>query len=56
MKEEEKEKRDNLDVSLQLKKPNGVLLTVSTKCATWKFMQKFLSDFESNILKDNNGK
>jgi hypothetical protein len=53
---DQNKKRDNLDVTLQTKKENGVLITVSTKCATWTLMQKFLNDFENTLLKGNNDK
>ena len=52
---EETKKLDNLDVTLQMKRENGVIVTVSVKCSTWDKMQKFLSDFENTLLKGNNG-
>jgi hypothetical protein len=52
---EEKKKLDNLDVTLQTTKQNGIIITVSTKCSTWELTQKFLNDFENTLLKGNNG-
>ncbi len=52
----EEKKLDNLDVTLQFKKENGVIVTVSAKCGYWENMQKFLSDFENTLLKGNDGK
>ena len=53
---EEKKPNYRLDVSLSLKRESGVTVNISTKCADWELMQKFLSDFENTLLKGNNGK
>jgi hypothetical protein len=45
-----------LDVTLSIKRKNGVMLSVSSNCADWELVQKFLSDFENTLLKGNNGK
>jgi hypothetical protein len=55
-KNKEPVKNAHLDVTLQLKNENGILIEISTKCDTWKNMQKFLNDFENTLLKGNNGK
>lgn len=54
----EKEKKPNyrLDVSLSLKKENGVTVNISAKCADWELMQKFLNDFENTILTGKDGR
>jgi hypothetical protein len=46
----------NLTVKLATKKENGLSIEVSSWCADWKMMQKFISDFENTLLKGNNGK
>jgi hypothetical protein len=54
---EDKDKQiERLETTLTLKKKNGSIVTVSTVCGSWKYMQKFLSDFENTLLKGNNGK
>jgi hypothetical protein len=47
---------ERLETTLSLKKENGVTVMVSTVCGSWKYMQKFLNDFENTLLKSNNGK
>lgn len=46
----------NLTVNLSVKRENGLTIQVSTWCANWAMMQKFISDFENTLLKGNNGK
>ena len=48
--------RVNVDVTLQTKRENGVVVTVSSRCETWEKMQKFLNDYENTLLKGNNDK
>jgi hypothetical protein len=45
-----------LDVTLSIKRENGVTISVSARCADWELVQKFLNDFENTLLKGNNGK
>jgi len=52
----EKSKNYNLTVKLSAKRENGVVVEVTTWCADWELMQKFISEFESTLLKGNNGK
>jgi hypothetical protein len=33
-----------------------VIISVSTKCANWEYVERFLTDFENTLLKGNNGK
>jgi hypothetical protein len=53
----EKEKPNyNLNVKLTAKQKSGMTIEVSTWCADWELMQKFISEFENTLLKGNNGK
>ena len=56
MAEKEKKPDYRLDVTLSVKQKNGIIINVSTKCADWELMQKFLNDFENTLLKGKNGK
>jgi hypothetical protein len=56
MTEEKKKPSYRLDVALSVKRKNGITINVSTRCADWELMQKFLNDFENTLLKGNNGK
>lgn len=49
-------KNYRLDVTLSIKRKNGMVINVSTRCADWELTQKFISDFENTLLKGNNGK
>ena len=53
---EEKKQNYRLDVTLSTKRKNGVIVNISTKCADWELMQKFLNDFQDTLLKGKNGK
>jgi len=54
---EKKEKPNyNLTVKLSVKKENGLVVEISSWCADWGMMQKFISDFENTLLKGKNGK
>ena len=55
-KDDKKGKNYRLTTTLSFTKQNGLTVTISTLCADWKLMQKFLSDFENNMLKGNDGK
>ena len=49
-------KNYNLAVKLSAKRENGMTIAVSTWCADWKMMQKFISEFENTLLKGSKGK
>lgn len=52
----EEKPKERLETVLSWTNENGVTVTVSTVCGSWEYMQKFLSDFESTLLKGKNGK
>lgn len=56
MAEKKEEPNYRLDVTLSIKRENGVMVNVSTRCADWELVQKFLNDFENTLLKGKNGK
>jgi hypothetical protein len=46
----------NLTVKLSMKRASDMTVEVSTWCADWKLMQKFISEFKNILLKGYNGK
>lgn len=55
---DKKENKQNYDlnVTLSVKKENGVTVEATANCGDWNHVQRFINDFESNLLKDRNGK
>ena len=57
MAELEKVKKKNYNLSVKLlAQQNGINIEVSTWCADWDLMQKFLNDFQNILNKGKNGK
>jgi hypothetical protein len=51
-----KPKLDDLDVSITVKRENGTTVTVQTRCGRWSDAQRFIRDFDANLLSMKNGK